>query len=591
MNLSKIFKKLDLSSESSNIGKKRNSRLFLYLLLILSILLIYQKLPDFDFVGYDDIAYITDNQVVQQGITVRGIRLAFTTIHASNWHPLTWLSHMLDCQLFGMNPGMHHLTSLLIHITNSVLLMVVFYRMTHAIWKSFLIALLFGIHPMHVESVAWISERKDVLSALFWMLTLLSYVKYAEKPNLFRYISVFFFFILGILSKPMVVTLPFVLLILDFWPLERHGFFYFNSRQKNQRFPRRTITILIFEKIPLLALALITSWITITAQKMVIGTLQTYPLYLRAGNVIVSYTNYILKMVYPFNLAVFYPYPEAIPVWKILTSGFILSSITFMVMKSPLKSPYFVMGWFCFLGTLIPVIGIVQVGLQSMADRYSYLPFIGLFIMIVWGLEKMIVEKCLPQKIIFFFSGILMICLMLTTYFQTSHWKNSNALFQHAAEVVENNWLAYTHYGDTLDNSNFDERIYLYNKAIQLNPGYSDSYHSRGVLLLNHGRIEKAIVNFNKALELSPKDAKVHNSLGIAMARKNDIQNAVLHFNKATEYKPGYADAYKNHGTLLARMGKFDQAVHYFQRALAFDPSNSAIQRYLQNAQEDIEHK
>jgi len=566
--------------------EQKNRRLFLYLLLVLFILTIYHRLPDYDFVNYDDPVYVTDNQVVQQGITARGFNLAFTTAHASNWHPLTWLSHMFDCQLFGINPGMHHLTSLLIHMANSLLLMLAFYKMTNALWKSFLLALLFAVHPMHVESVAWISERKDVLSALFWMLTLISYVRYAKKPECLRYAFVLLFFILGLLSKPMVVTLPFVLLLLDFWPLERFECLQFNL-QKNKTFPHRSVKSLILEKIPLLSLAIITSWITISAQEIAIGALKTYPIYLRFGNMIVSYVKYMFKIIFPLNLAVFYPYPEAIPAWKILAGGIFLSSITFVIVKAATNKPYLLMGWFFFLGTLIPVIGLVQVGLQSMADRYSYIPSIGLFIIIVWGLEQLLTQNEYARKIVYLLSGLAITCLMSTTYFQTLHWKNSSTLFKHAAEVTDNNWLACNNWGVTLDDSFFDKKIYLYNKAIKLKPDYSEPYHNRGLLFMSYGKIDAAIANFNKGLELSPKDAKVYNSLGIAMARKGNIEKALQYFQKAIEYKPGYAQAYKNHGTLLARLGNFQKAILFFRKALDFDPNNFSIQEHLYNAMED----
>ncbi len=514
---------------SSNIKYIKYKKIFfLYLLLILVTLGTYHKLPGYNFVDYDDPVYVTNNQVVQQGISVRGIKLAFTTFHASNWHPLTWLSHMLDCQFFGMNLGMHHLTSLLIHMANSLLLMQIFYRMTNAVWKSFLVALFFAVHPMHVESVAWISERKDVLSAFFWMLTLFFYVRYAEEPVSLRYAFVVLFFIFGLLSKPMVVTLPFVLLLLDFWPLERFQFLRLTaSEQKDKKFPYQSITALVLEKIPLILFSVVASWITLSAQSLAIGALDIYPNYLRLGNVIVSYVNYILKMIIPIHLAVFYPYPEAIPGWKIFCSGIFLLLITVFAANSTKKNPYFLMGWFWFLGTLIPVIGIVQVGLQSMADRYTYLPFIGLFIMIVWGFEKVLFRNEHAHKIIYLMSVISFSCLILTAYFQTFHWKNTQLLFKHATEVVENNWLAFNNLGVELRRKgDIDGAANNFKKAITYKISYIDAYNNLGTLLARTGNFQDAVFYFQKALHIDPENILIKKHLNNAL---EDIERQRTH--------------------------------------------------------------
>ena len=431
--------------------------------------------------------------------------------------PLTWVSHMIDCHFFGITSGMHHLSSLLFHIINSVLLMFIFYKMTNAKWKSFLIALLFAAHPMHVESVVWISERKDVLSAFFWMLTILFYLRYAQKPDFRKYVAVPLCFILALLSKPMVVTLPFVLLILDFWPLGRFEFFHLKSLQQTKLFPYRPWAILIIEKIPLLILAIITSCITIYAQKFAIGALETYPIYLRLGNAIVSYVNYIIKMVIPLNLAIFYPYPEAIEAWKILSGGLFLSSITFLIVKSTLKTPYLVTGWFWFLGTLIPVIGLVQVGSQSMADRYSYLPYIGLFIMLLWGLDDFLTKKY-SRKIISILSLIVITCLMFTSYFQTLHWQNNQTLFKHAAEVVDNNWLAFNNLGVELGRrGKIRNAENCFRKAILHNPSYVDAYNNFGTIFALKGNFQEAAFYFQKALHFDPENISTkklfHNAL------------------------------------------------------------------------------
>ena len=558
MILLKIKNKFDPSLIiSTTQHKKWNDGHLPYLLLILIILTIYYRIPGFDFINFDDPHYITNNQIVQLGITTRGIKLAFSTYHANNWHPLTWISHMLDCQFFDLNPGMHHLSSLLLHIVNSVLLMFIFYKMTNATWKSFWVAFLFAVHPMHVESVAWISERKDVLSAFFWIVTLLSYIRYAKRPGYRRYAVIFLFFAFGLLSKPMVVTLPFVLLLLDFWPLERFKFIQYKSVKQTKQFPYRAGTTLIIEKIPLLCLALITSCITIYAQEYAIKSIGTYPIYLRLGNAIISYVNYIIKMIFPLNLAIFYPYPKAIAAWKILCAGLLLSSITFLIIKSALKAPYFLTGWFWFLGTLIPVIGLVQVGSQSMADRYTYLPFIGLFIMLVWGLDEFFSKKY-SKKIIYPLYVIMATSFIFTAYFQTLHWKNSQTLFKHAIKVVDNNWLA---------------------------------FNNLGVELGNKGETINAENCFRKAILHNPSYFEAYNNLGILLARKGKVESAENCFRKAILHNPSYIEAYKNLGTLFALRNKFDEAAFYFQKALHFDPENNSTKKLLHNALEDIKRQ
>ena len=370
--------------------KKRD--LLTCLFIIMVTLSVYWQVQNFDFLNFDDDMYVTDNHHVQEGLTLKSIIWAFTTIHASNWHPLTWLSHMLDCQLYGINAGWHHLTNLLFHIANTLLLFFVFQKMTGCFWQSVFVATLFALHPLHVESVAWISERKDVLSTFFWMLTMWSYTRYVERLEVNRYLLVILFFTLGLMSKPMLVTLPFVLLLLDFYPLYRFRFQKSDTSANPKQ--RSNILLLVLEKIPLLVLTAVSSAVTLYAQKHgeAIMSLDAISLKIRISNAVVSYIKYIGKMIYPSNLAVMYPFQGILPWWKITGACLILVSMSLLAIRIIKQSSYFAVGWLWYIGTLVPVIGLVQVGNQSMADRYTYVPLIGLFIIITWGVSELMVQ-------------------------------------------------------------------------------------------------------------------------------------------------------------------------------------------------------
>jgi len=369
---------------------------FICVFLILATLAVYWQVQHHAFVNYDDSFYVTDNRHIQEGLTLESVRWAFTTTYGGNWHPLTWLSHMLDHKLFGMNPGRHHLTSLILHVLNTLLLFLVFKKMTGDSWPSGFVAALFALHPLHVESVAWIAERKDVLSTFFWMLTMWSYIRYIERPATGRYLTALLFFSLGLMAKPMVVTLPFVLLLLDYWPLNR-----LQNQPSNAKITSQTKTDflgLVREKIPFFILVEMSCVATFYAQNQAgaMVSLDSIPFIARFANAVLSYATYMGKMIWPSNLAVIYMYPEMVSWWQAAAAGLALASIfsaAFIFIK---KKPYFAVGWLWFAGTLVPVIGLVQVGSQSMADRYTYIPLIGLFIVIAWGVPELVAR--LPRK-------------------------------------------------------------------------------------------------------------------------------------------------------------------------------------------------
>jgi tetratricopeptide (TPR) repeat protein len=510
---------------------------------------------NYSFVVYDDGLYITDNQHVRAGLNIENIFWAFSNTCSSNWHPLTWISHMLDVQLYGMNPGSHHMTNVLFHIVNSMLLFIVFKRMTGRIWQSGLIAVLFALHPLHVESVAWVAERKDVLSTFFWMLTMYSYVLYAEYPGIKRYLSVLLFFLLGLMAKPMLVTLPFVLLLLDYWPLRR--FQFSQSGDDNINSNRCSDAIkLIYEKTPFFALSVASSIITFLAQKNegTVGSLESFPIAVRFSNAFVSYVKYIVKLIWPFHLSVFYPHPGKLPGWQVAGACILLIAISLIAIRASKKQPWFAVGWIWYIGTLIPVIGIVQVGLQAMADRYTYVPLIGLFIIIAWGVPELITElhhKWLAFTIV---AAIILSTLMAATWLQVGYWANSITLFKHALDVTNNSYLAHNAFGNALTiQGKLDEAVIHYSEAIRIRPIYANAHYNMGHTQAKQGYRREAIEHFRKAIQIKPDYAEAHNYLGYELAHLGKSKEAIEHFHKALQIKPDYAAAHYNLGITLKR--------------------------------------
>jgi tetratricopeptide (TPR) repeat protein len=551
-------------------------------------------------IAYDDYQYVTKNVHVQKGLSPESISWAFTTTDAGFWHPLTWLSLMLDYQLYGLNAGGYHWTNLLLHIISTLLLFSVLYRMTGSIWRSGFVAALFALHPLHVESVALVAQRKDVLSTVFWMLTMYAYVSYVDRPGVWRYLVIFIAFILGLMAKPMLVTLPFVLVLLDYWPLNRFRFELKNNETDLRRKiafiavrPRNTISLLILEKIPFITLTIIISAITFfTEQKFsAIVSLKKLSLYARIENALVSYVEYISKMIFPVNLAVFYPHPIALPLWQVSLCLLLLICISVIVLYYIKKYPYLIVGWFWYLGTLVPVIGLIQVGSHAMADRYTYIPLIGLFIIVAWGFADL-AKKWRYGRSLFSSSAILiLILMMILTWGQLRYWKNGLTLFNHAIEVTEDNYFAYNnlatifmekgdyrqayqyaskaiqihpqlaagHFnmghilarlGDT------EKAIYHLQEALKLQPDSLDAMKKLGDVFIQHGFIEAAISQYTKVLNITPNDPDIHNNLGVALAMRGRYGAALVHFRRALDLKPDYIDAKKNMELLLRKKKK-----------------------------------
>jgi Flp pilus assembly protein TadD len=545
-----------------------------YLLLIFATLVVFHRLPTHDFINLDDNLLVYENPQVLAGFTKEGVIWAFTQYHSEYWHPVTWLSHMLDCQVFGLRPGLHHLTSLLFHLANCALLLLILRKMTGALWRSAFVAGLFAIHALHVESVAWVAERKDVLSAFFWFLAIWAYVRYAEQPGLRRYLLVVLFFGLGLMAKPMVVTLPFVLLLLDYWPLGRMHLQNVNT-VSHLNIPGASLFRLVWEKIPLFVLTAVTVVATVVVQDKVgaIKSLETFPLASRIANALVSYVNYMAKMMWPHRLAVYYPYPETIPVWQVAGSGILLLGISVMVIKAVKNRPYLVIGWLWYLGTLVPVIGLVQVGSQAMADRYTYLSLIGLFIMIAWGVPSILAGWRHERTVFAIASAILLLGCMVGTWRQVGHWQNSITLFQHTVRVTKDNHFAHNNLGVALSRSGrLAEATYHYSQALRLKPDRAEVHNNLGNALAAQGSVDRAVDHFYQALAIDANNARAYNNLGNLLANQGKTEEAINHYNEALRLEPDYVGAHYNLGTALAEQGRTELAIKHLTEALRLMP-------------------
>ena len=564
------------------------------LTLIAAVLLVYWQVRNHEFINYDDNVYVTDNPQVQKGLTLENLGWAFTSTQAGNWHPLTWFSHMLDCQLYGLNPKGHHLTNLLFHTANMVLLFLALKWMTGALWRSALVAALFGLHPLHVESVAWVAERKDVLSTLFWLLAILAYANYVNRPGIKRYLLIVISFALGLMVKPMLVTFPFVLLLLDYWPLGRFNFSPVRvvdevraPKSKVASSDKSTMVKLIWEKVPLLLLSTVASAITFWVQNSAgaLSSLDTVPFKLRMANAVVSYLAYISKMVWPFDLAVFYPHPgNGLPLWKGWAAGVFLVAVSAMIVRFTSRYQYLLVGWLWYLGTLVPVIGLVQVGEQSMADRYTYVPLIGLFIMVVWGVADMVQGWRRGLFVLKASATMLLLIIIVFSWLQASHWQNSIKLFGHALNVTSSNYLAHYSLGNALaQKGNLAEAINHYNQALRIRPYYAEAHNNLGNALALGGSLGEAIVHYRVALRIQPAYAEAHRNLGVALDRQGQHLKAIQHYAEALRISPNDAQSHNNLGVALAEQGRLKQAVTHFKEALRIKPSFSEARRNIEH--------
>jgi protein O-mannosyl-transferase len=486
-----------------------------------------------DFINYDDQRYVYENTKITNGLSFGSIAWAFTHIHSTNWHPLTTISHMLDCQLYGLRSGWHHFTNILLHTLAVILLFVALTKMTGAFWRSGFVAAVFAIHPLRVESVAWIAERKDVLSGVFFMLTLLAYLHYTRLPSVKRYLVVMLVLACGLMSKPMLVTLPFVLLLLDYWPLDRiRGQFWMR----------------VLEKLPLVALSAISSIATLVAQKGAVGWTDELPILERVNNAVLSYVLYIWQMVWPARLAVFYPHPEnTLPLWQIISSLLLLICITAVAIALRKQRPYFITGWLWYLGMLVPVIGLVQVGWQGRADRYTYLPQLGLYIAVTWAAADLTASWRRQRTIVSVAALLVLGVLSSCAFVQTSYWRDSETLFKHALAVTKNNDVAENNLGIVfLGRGKLDEAISLLQAAVALRSENSPAHENLAKALLQKGNVSDALIHYRKLLELQPDNIEVHNIVGTVLVQQHHIRDGVEEWEKVLAIQPENGNAMSN---------------------------------------------
>jgi len=561
----------------------RQPDLLILLGLAVMTFVIYAQVIGHQFITLDDDAYIKGNVMVNRGVTLAGVAWAFSTFDQGNWHPLTWIAHMMDSQLFGMNAGGHLLVNALIHIANTLLVFWFLFRTTHARWPSALAAALFALHPLHVESVAWAAERKDTLSTFFGLLSLIAYVRYAKGPSIRRYAWVAITLVLGLLAKPMLVTWPFVMLLLDYWPLRR-----FDLTPRKEMATK--LWPLLREKFPLFALVAASAVITTIAQSHggAVRTFQDFPIALRLTNALVSYVKYLLLTFWPNDLGVYYPYTTAgTPAWQIICAAFLLIGITAFCFFQRKSRPYLVVGWLWFMGALVPVIGIVQVGGQTMADRYFYIPSIGLFIVIAFGLADIAETRRLAPSLSAAVASGILLALAILTNAQIHRWSDSFTLFKHTLAVTPPNLMIENNLGSALSRSGLhDEAWAHFEKALQIIPAHYDSLLydtllNMGITRFYQNRLPEAIEYCQSALRVRPDAPKAHDLLGMALAMQGHGEAALDEMRHAAELAPNDADIQKDLGVTLARLGRIPESIDHFHEALRLNPYNASAHNNL----------
>ena len=565
-------------------------RLRISVLLGLLTFAVFCRVLGHDFIELDDREYVTENSALQSGLSPDALAWAFTTNHAGNWHPVTWLFHLLDCQIWGLNARGHHAGSLLLHMINALLLFHVLTRMTGAIWKSAFVAALFAIHPLHVESVAWVAERKDLLSGLFWLSTMEAYCTFIARPNPRTSLLVIALFALGLMSKPMLVTLPFVLLLLDFWPLAR------------TRDGRNSWIRLVLEKIPLITMVVVSSIITLLVQHRggAVASLNQFPLKIRVVNATVSYAAYLVKMIWPAGLSVYYPYRTTVSPWVLLASLTFLTVVSVVVLRCRRRCPYLLVGWFWFLGTLVPVIGLVQVGGQAMADRYTYIPLIGPFIMLAWGIPDF-VNAGFPipirpssRLLAVWASGVVLV-LSLATFVQLGYWQNGAILLKRARTLGADNALINYNLGLALTKQGeIGEAIQCFEKTLREEPDSGATHGRLAELQAGRGNMEEAARHFSEVVRLQPDDASSRGNLAICLASLGQKQEALTQFRETARLKPNDIETQYNLAFALADQGLFEESMAQCRHLLQLNPDwppavelTTAVEKLLKTAAAD----
>jgi len=569
-----------------SLETKRN--IVIGIALSLAIIIIYWQVKEFKFVYYDDDAYVTEKVHVMAGLTWPGVKWAMSATEAGFWHPLTWISLMLDRELFNFNAGGFHWTNVVLHLLNTLLLFILLGAATGAPLRSAFVALLFAIHPLHVESVAWVAQRKDLLCTLFGFASLWAYVRYARSPSRRGYVPVIIYFILGLMSKPMIVTFPFVMLLMDFWPLQRLTAFQPKSADSllptYGRFAEQRFSILLLEKLPLIVLSVIASILVIITEKQAgaLTSLENLSILERCGNAILSYVKYIAMMFWPTRLAFLYPHPATIPLFQVIGAIIIIISITFIISYAYRRKPYLFVGWFWYLGTLLPVIGLIQVGPPALADRYTYVPIIGLFIMIVWGVIDLTAEWKLKRLFLWVIGSTTVVTLALLSYVQIGYWRNSITLFERALKVTKGNYIVLNNLGYVyINNGGNDKGISYLEEAIKVNPRFGAPYHNIGLCLYDLGQYEKAIKYLKKAQELSFPSDETPRYLGDAYRQTGRVNQAILAYLQALRIHSGNLLAKYGLALVLKEAGRNDEAIKELREILSYDPKKLDVQKKL----------
>lgn len=571
-----------ISAES----KHADSRSFLLVCagLVLLVAVVYWRVSGFPFMGIDDIVYVVENPNIREGLTTRTFLWAFApTYQVANWHPLTWLSLLLDYQISGLDPGAFHFTNLVLHAAAVLLLFVALHKMTGFVWRSAFVAALFAIHPVRVESVAWISERKDCLSAPFWMLTILLYVRFARKPTRGSYALVLVVFALGLMAKQMLVTLPLVLLMLDYWPLGRIAPTNENATSA------KTLRRLVIEKVPMLVMSVAAGVMAVWAQTVggSIRGIQEYPLGVRAANAPVSYLVHLGKAVWPKDLAVFYPHPgTTLPVWQVVGSAVALVCITALAVAVRKKRPYVLVGWLWYLVTLFPMIGMMQSGTQALCDHHTYIPVIGVFIAIAWVVPEVFARGSVAAHAAVSAAAVIIVAaLAVAAYVQVGYWRDDVTLFSRAIKAVSRNYYAEDALGVALDRlGRTDEAIRHYNEALRIRPEYFNAHYNLASLLTKQGKSDEALPHLQAAVRIEPRDSKARTDLGKLLIEKGRLPEAERQLRIAIRLQPTNHLAHNNLGAVFMRQGRVEEGIRHFERAVELDPGNPSYWTNLENA-------
>jgi Flp pilus assembly protein TadD len=579
----------------SHCPKRKRTLTIVALSLAVLTLVVYWQVQYYEFLVWDDYGYIVENPHVRAGLSLENLRWALSGTDVSYRHPLTWLSHMVDCEIYGLHPRGHHFNGLLFHLFSTVLLFLTLHRLTGKCWRSAFVAVLFSIHPLRIESVAWVSERKDVLGAFFWILTMLMYDWYTRQERMGRYLLVLLSFALGLMAKPMLVTLPFVLLLLDYWPLGRFRFGHSLDAHFSPLTRKHPLGFLIIEKIPLFFLVAASSLLTLrdAAKVGAVASTEALSLGFRLGHALVSYVKYIIKMVWPSDLSFFYPFPEIPwPFWQVAGCALLLGCFSLLAVFHSKQRPYLIVGWLWFLGTLLPVIGIVQVGAQAMADRFTYLPHLGLSIALIWGVADWASRWHLHRALLPGISCFIIALYAISTHQQLRYWRDGITLFSRALDVTSRNYTAHYQLGNELMRQGRRESaIQHYSEAVKLRPDHFPSHRNLGIALAAQGRFDEAINHYMTALKVQPRHAGILSNTGDAYLRQANFTGAIAFYSQALEVNPSLWAVHTNTGFAFLNKGMAREAVVHLEEALRLNPGDRKARHYLSIARENMEER